>query len=107
MSIEMAPGLYILFVIAMTFLVALIWRASRAALVMVGLICAALAAPFVYFGSMALILGEPIFETLNHVAIAMTGMLVIARYTVTWAAVGLVSGAAMRAAWLYLRKRSI
>jgi len=103
--IDMGMMIYILFVIAATFVAALFWRPVVAALTLAVLICAALAAPFVYFGAMALLLGEPLGETLKGASVIIPGLLFLVRYTVMWSVVGLVCGAALRALWTFSKRK--
>ncbi len=91
--------IYMLFVIAVTFGVALRWRPATAAIVLAGLVLAGCVAPFMFFGVWALIAGEPMRETLSHVAVLFPALLDLAAYTVVWAAGGLVLGAVFRSGW--------
>lgn len=103
MSVLMS--VYILLVMAFTTVAGLIWRPVVAAAVLLGLVWAGFAAPFVFFGSWAVIAGEPLSETLAQVSAVLPALYDIAGYTVFWSLVGLVSAAVLRSGLIFVRRK--
>ncbi|MFK7838067.1 MAG: hypothetical protein AB8B60_17795 [Sulfitobacter sp.] len=96
---------YMLLTMVVTFFAALRWRPVVCAAMLACMILAGLAAPFVYFGVLALMSGEPLWETLTQVTVVMPALYGLALYTVVWSAVGLIGGAILRASWLWRKGR--